>query len=217
MTILNYLKASGLKLYTLIIDPLFDIKYGVDTYRWAQLAELMIDSDNKERGVLYQPSKVIPLKKMFNAIKLLIPADGILVDFGCGKGRVLLVASEFGFREVRGLEFAHELCEIARKNCAIFKAKKGFSTEYRIINCDVTNYAIAIDENVFYLYNPFDETILRKVLSNIAASLQIKHRKILIIYCNPLYTYIIEQWNNFVRLQEFNFWGNKFIVYSNRN
>jgi predicted RNA methylase len=204
------------KLYVLIADRLFDLKYGVDTCRWSQLDELNIDSDNKDRGSLYQPTRVIPLRKLFNIIMQVIPSDSVLVDFGCGKGRVLFVASEFGFREVRGVEFAHELCEIAVKNSAIYKASREVGTEYRIIESDVTNYAINEEESVFYINNPFDVTILKQVICNIVSSLQIQYRKIWIIYHHSKFAHVIEQYNYFTQLREFNFWGYNFTIYSNQ-
>jgi Acetyltransferase (GNAT) domain len=209
------LGTSIVKLFVLITDHLFDIRYGIDTCTWFQLDELTIDSDNKERGGNYQPTRVIPLRKLLNVIRPMIPHDSVLVDLGCGKGRVLFVASEFGFREVRGVEFAHELCEIAMKNSAVYRAKTGVETECRIIEFDVTNYTVNKEENVFFIYNSFDATILHKVLCNIVASLQGYHRKILIIYHNPKWAYVIEQCDTFTRLREFNFWGYEFTVYSN--
>ncbi len=210
------LTETVLKSYSIIADHLFDIWYGIDTCKWAELSDLTIhNSVNREKGYPYQPTRLVPLRKLFNVINSIIPPDSVLVDFGCGKGKVLLAASEFGFKEVRGVEFAHELCEIAEKNCAVYKARKGFITEYRIIECDVTDYDINTDENVFFMFNPFDETIMAKVLCRIAASLQVKHRPILVIYYNPKYAHVIEQRDAFGRLREFNFWGYKFTVYSN--
>jgi 16S rRNA G966 N2-methylase RsmD len=211
------LKMSVLKVYALIVDRLFDIRYGIDTCTPSKLAELTIDSDNKARAKMYWPTRVVALRKLFNVIKPMIPADSVFVDFGCGKGRVLLLASEFGFKEVRGVEFAHELCEIAKKNGAVYKARRGFSNECRIIECDATNYTINTDENVFFMFDPFDETILIKVLSNIAASLQRQRRKILIIYHRPKYDHIIEQGDDFTRLREFRFYSLQFVIYSNRD
>jgi predicted RNA methylase len=214
------LRSEGLrmtisKFYVIFIDQLFEIRYRIETSKWEPLAELTIDSDNKERGVTYQPTRVMPLRKLFHVLEPIIPSDSVFVDFGCGKGRVLLVASEFGFSKVIGVEFARELCEIARENCIAYKAHKGFCTEYQIIYCDVSNYVINTDENVFFMYNPFDETILTKVLCNIVASLKVKPRKILIIYYNPIYGYAIEHLNDFSKLQEYCFWTYKFAVYSN--
>jgi hypothetical protein len=63
--------------------------------------------------------------------------------------------------------------------------------------------------------NPFDMTMLSKVLCNIAASLQIQPRRIWIIYHHPKCAHIIEQRDDLARLREFNFWGYTFTVYSN--
>ena len=211
------LRITSLISYALIRDHLFDIRYRTDTCTVLPLDELTINSDNKERGVSYVPTRLVALRNLFNLIKQIIPAECVFVDFGCGKGRPLLVASEFGFKEVRGVDFAHELCEIAKKNCAVYKTKMGFSTEFQIIECDVSNYSVNADENVFFMYNPFDETMVYRVLYNITSSLQTKQRKILIIYNNPRHTHIFEQWDNFIKLYEYNLWGQRFIVYSNQD
>lgn len=207
--------ATIFKFYILIIDFYFDIKYETDTCRKIKLDNLTIESYNRERGVDYQVTRVVPLKKLFNNIKLMIPADSLFVDFGCGKGRVLLIAAQFGFREVRGVEFAHELCEIAKNNCAVYKAKTAVRTEFQIIESDVVDYVINTDENVFFMFNPFDEMVLRKVLNNIATSLKVQPRRTLIIYYNPKYGNFIEQHDNFIKSEDFVFWGYNFTVYSN--
>lgn len=209
------LGASIIKLCVLIADHLFDMRYGIDTCTWQRPDELTIDSNNKERGSAYQPSRVMPLRKLFNIIEPAIPPHSVLVDFGCGKGRVLLVASRFGYKEVRGVEFAHELCEIARRNSALHKAKTRVVSGCQIIESDAANYAIKADENVFFMFNPFDETILDKVLCNIAASLLMYPRKILIIYHNPKGAQIIEQRGDFALVQKSTFWGYSFRVYAN--
>jgi SAM-dependent methyltransferase len=147
----------------------------------------------------------------------MIPADGVFVDLGCGKGRVLLIASQFCFREVRGVEFAQELCEIAKDNCAVYKSKTGVGTEFRIIESDVVDYIIKTNEIVFYMFNPFDDKVLTVVLNNIARSLKIKPRKILTIYFNPLGGNFIEQHHNFIKWGEVDCYGYNFTVYTNRD
>jgi SAM-dependent methyltransferase len=210
-------KNSIIKIYELIADKLFDIRYGIDTCTWSQLSELTIDSDNIDRGLEYEPTRMLAVRKLFNGIKHIIPADSVFVDFGCGKGRVLLVASEFGFREARGVEFAHELSEIARKNCEIYKIKTKFNGGFKITEGDVANYAINIDENVFFNYNSFDEVVMSQVLRNIIASLKINPRKILLIFNNFKYEHLFELENDFILLQEFSVTNGKFIIYSNRD
>lgn len=209
--------ATVIKIWVWLADHLFDIRYGLDTCKNAPLGELTIESQNKDRGCSYQPTRVAPLRKLFGQIMPLVQPNSVLVDLGCGKGRVLLVASQFGFKEVRGVEFAHELCEIARNNWAAFSRHKGVRAECRVVEADVTLYKIQPDETVFFMFNPFDEAVLSKVLTNIEASLQSSPRKILILYYNPRGGGVIEQRRNFARSQECSFWGYHFVVYGNRS
>jgi SAM-dependent methyltransferase len=203
--------------FVLIEDFYYDIKYETNTFSHAKFNNLTIESDNKERGVSYQPARVAPLKKLFRNIRSIIPADSVFVDFGCGKGRVLLIASQFGFKEVRGVEFARELCKTAENNCAVYKAKRRVRVKFQIIELDVVNYSINTDENVFFMFNPFDEVILKKVVNNITESLRIQRRKIFIIYCNPIHGNFFDHHKNFVKWKDFDFYGYKFSVYSNND
>lgn len=100
------------RLFVTAFDCLYDLKHGINTAGWISLQELTIRSDNIDRGVHYEPTKVIPLRKLFRKISPILPQGPVLLDFGCGKGRPQLVASEFGFKAARGVEFAKELCEV---------------------------------------------------------------------------------------------------------
>src|SRR3954453_20019425 len=42
--------------------------------------------------------------------------DYTLVDIGCGKGRVLMLATEYAFREIAGVELNPALARLARRN-----------------------------------------------------------------------------------------------------
>jgi len=205
------------RIVALIEDYYFDVKYGIDTRSWSELNGLTIESDNLKRGVRYQPTRVLPVRKLLQSIKPMIPDHGTFVDIGCGKGRILLIASEFGFATVRGIEFAHELCEIARNNCAVYRGKTGVVTEFQIIESDVVDYTVNDDENVFFMFNPFDDVVMNKVLNNIATSLEIQPRKIWIIYHNPECGNTIEKHDSFVKSREFVFWDYSFAVYSNND
>lgn len=208
------LRTTIFRFYVVIVDFFFDRKYGTDTFTWSGQDDVTIENDNKERGQSYQGTRIVPLRKLLNSIKSMIPANGVLVDIGCGKGRVLLIASQFGFRKARGVEYAHELCEIAKNNCAVFKRKTGSETEFQIIEADAANYVIKNDENVFFMFNPFDKVVMNEVLNNISASLKIQPRRILIIYCTPTCGSFIEQQGSFVKSGEFIFAGLEFAIYS---
>jgi len=209
--------ATTIKFYMIAVDCYFDIRYGTDTRALAKLDALTIEGDNKAKGIDYQATRVVLLRRVFHHIRNMLPADGLFVDFGCGKGRVLLIASQFGFKEVRGVEFAHELCEIAKTNCDVYKAKTAVRTEFQVIESDAAEYVIDTDENVFFMFNPFDQVVLQSVVNNISASLKIKPRKVLIIYYNPKHGDFITEHADFIKSNDFVLWGYHFAVYSNGN
>ena len=161
-------------------DYLFDMKYKTDTFSSVELDALGDDDTKKEHAIGYYVTRMVPLRKLFKALR--IQPGKVLVDLGCGKGRVLLIASEFGFKEVRGVEISPLLCDIAKNNCSIYKARTNTNADFAILESDVLDYRIKDDEDVFFLFNPFDAYILKQVLQNILASLQRRKRKIWIIY-----------------------------------
>ena len=208
--------ATFFKLWALVADHAFDFRRGTDTGGRFELKHLTITGANRDRAGGYEASRVILLRKVFKKVQPLMPPESVLVDLGCGKGRVLLVAAEFRIKKVRGVEFAHELCELAKRNWAKFQARTGTTTECSIVEADAANYPIHSDENVFFMFNPFDETVMEQVMRNIAASLEERRRKVWIIYYNPRAGQVIERRQEFERLEDFNFWGYQFAVYSNQ-
>jgi hypothetical protein len=127
---------------------------------------------------------------------------------------VLLIASEFGFRKIRGVEFARELCEVAKKNCAAVASGTRDQLEWQITEMDAAKYAVRPDETVFFMFNPFDEAVMEGVLDNVTASLRDRPRRALVIYYNPRASGVIEGRKEFTLLRDFDFWGYRFKVYS---
>lgn len=204
-----------LKAFALIADVWFDVFYGVNTFSCSELSDLTIKSENRDRGVKYQPSRVLPLKKLFKYIKPIVSNHGVLVDFGCGKGRVLMLAALSGFNSVKGIEFAHELVEIAKNNVAIFSKKSNCSSSFLITECDATDYKIGHDENVFFMFNPFNDEVMGKIIKNIELSLIDKNRSVLIVYNNPTQEHLFSKHAVFKKTDELFFMGHKFVLYQN--
>ncbi len=193
------------------IDKYFDIKHKTDTSAWVSLDDLKIDDSKKKHAERYQQTYAVPLRKLF--MKLKFPPGKVFVDFGCGKGRVLLVASEFGFSEVRGIEFSPVLCDVAVENSLIYKKKTQTKTNFVVIESDVIDYNFDDNEEVFFLYHPFDGYVMKQVIQNIHKSLQRQKRKIWIIYRNARFGSVIEQGINVKRVLKYFIWGQDFVVY----
>ena len=211
------LKKRGLKRTSLIalsylIDRYFDVKYKTDTCSWVGLDELAVDHRKKKHAFSYQQTHAVPLRKLLRKLK--IPPGKVLVDLGCGKGRVPLVASEFGFKETRGIELCPNLCDVAIKNFAIYREKTQTNTNFVIVNKDVIDYEIKDDEEIFFLFNPFDNHVLEKFLQNVKDSLHRRNRGIWIIYRNARYRETIETTMNVTKVMEFISWGQDFVVFN---
>lgn len=204
-----------LKLYIVFADRWFDFKHGTDTCSWVTLDRLSITSENRIRGVRYEPARVIPLRILLRRVLPLLPPGSALVDLGCGKGRILLIAAECGFRHARGVEFAPELCEIARMNCFRYKQSTGIATEFQVMESDVVDYPIANNENLFMLFNPFDEVVLQRVLVNIRASLGRHPRTIMICFYHTPYSDTVMEAAGFTRVVDLDYWGYRLTAFSN--
>lgn len=196
-------------------DRKFDRDHGTETCGIKEVKAMKIESANRDHSARYEPSRVLPLRRMFPIIRQMMPPESVLLDFGCGKGRVLLLAAEHGMR-ARGIEFAGELCGVARANVTAFNSRTGNKNEISVIKGDVTEYAIRPDETVFFLFNPFAPVIFEKVLANLEASLQAHPRKILIVICLPSDEYhrTVESRRAFTLAAKHRFWGCNFAVYS---
>ena len=154
----------------------FDHRFGVDTDGFIDLG----DVDPALKGLQYYAT----YPKTFQKIMSYIPVrhqDFIFVDIGCGKGRTLLLASDYNFKKIIGIEFMDELCRIAKKNIAIYKNKRQKCHDIEIACMDAADYPIPDGNIIFYLYNNFSEKIAATVISGIKASLEKHPRKIYII------------------------------------
>ena len=160
-------------------------KYQIDTIRIDNLQHQKIKSNNLKHASIYQATNYFIIEKAFEFLRN-DNANHYIVDFGCGRGRVLVVAAFYGFKKITGIDFGESLCREAELN--IEKIKPLFpQTNFEIICDDAVNYSIENDTNVFFFFNPFDEIVMLQIVKNILSSLKKNARKIYIVYINPLH------------------------------
>ena len=198
---------------SVIIDLAFDLRYRTDTMRWVEMNTLAFESKHKGNAVRYTATKSRPLQRLIS--KLNLPKDGVFVDLGAGKGRVLLLAAQFGFEKVVGVEFSRELCVIARENVRTFAKKKQITARIDVVESDVASFCIQPEHNIFFMYNPFDNVVMVRLLANIGTSLTQFPRKIYLIYNTPIHDESVSKSGLFSACQEFEFGGTEFRVYNN--
>jgi len=157
-------------------------KYGINTIRLNDLKKLSLKGEiNSAEN--YQGANYYLLENVFEHLQNINATHNIL-DFGCGKGRVMVVAAYYDFLKITGVEFARELCDVARKNIApvqqIFPEKI-----FNVTHANAVDYKIEIDTNVFFFFNPFNEVVMLAVVKNILQSLKENPREAYIVYINP--------------------------------
>ena len=175
----------GLAFFTIYHEIKGEKKYNISSIGLDKLRTLSIKGDNLAHSSIYQASNYYILEKGFNYLRS-INENNNIVDFGCGKGRVLVVAAYFEFKNITGIDFARALCISAEQN--IKKTKLLYPlAEFNVVCDDVVNYKIKKEQNVFFFFNPFDEVVMLEVVKNILASLKEKSRKVYIMYVNPVH------------------------------
>jgi|tagenome__1003787_1003787.scaffolds.fasta_scaffold19828915_1 hypothetical protein len=170
----------------------FDWQHGVKTCGDAKLANLTLVGNSADHGVFYHPAHPKLLFELFNSLKIDFPSY-TFVDLGSGKGRSLLIASEFPFSKVIGVEFAAELHEIASQNIQSYKSKTQKCKDVRSVNLDAAEFEIPPTPLVLYLFNPFRPAVLIPVLQRLQRSLDSHPREVTLLYLAPFHAALIEQ------------------------
>ena len=185
----------------------FDIEHGVDT-TWARVS-LRTRLRELLSGGQYQPSEPALFHQMLAALP--VPVDGFtFIDLGSGKGRTLLMASDYPFRRIIGVELLSELHEIAKQNIARYRSDAQRCTVIESRAGDARQFDFPAEPTLLYLFNPFPEHVLRAGLRNLHASLLRSPRQFYIIYHNLVLEHVFSEqpWLNLVlRTHEFAIYG----------
>ncbi len=137
----------------------------------------------------YQPTEPAAFHEMLNALHQqtrLNWRDFTFIDLGSGKGRTLLMASDYPFRRIVGIELLPSLHQIARENLEKYKRDSQQCFQVESICADATAFSFPNEPLVLFLFNPFPRTGLQRVLINLEQSLKTNPRPIYVLYHNPL-------------------------------
>jgi hypothetical protein len=154
----------------------FDREFNVDTAGLISLSSLDVDSPNWEHGINYGPTSPASFAAVMDAISALSIdlSDFTFIDFGSGKGAVLLYAAAFPFKDIIGVEFSSHLHQIAQSNIA--RHPLASRRRVRSILCDASQYEIPDGPLLTFFNRPFTNPLMDSVLSNIRASLRYSPR-----------------------------------------
>ncbi|MGH8065697.1 MAG: class I SAM-dependent methyltransferase [Candidatus Entotheonellia bacterium] len=172
------------RLYSEYTNRRFDRIYGVKTGGLVEAQDLDVPVHIRRHVTRYQASKIKVLRHILRQIPTTYN-EFTFIDFGCGKGRALLIATAHGFKRIIGIEISPNLHKIGQENIQKYRTKTGMGSNIELHCMNVTEFALPAEPALFYFYNPFDQEITATVLKNIEQSLTEKPREIFLVYVFP--------------------------------
>ena len=144
----------------------------------------------------YQPTDPAAFHEMLHALGDYANTDFqgfTFVDLGSGKGRTLLMASDYPFARIIGVELLPSLHHVAQQNVANYNPVSQRCFAIESVCADATQFRFPDGPLVLYLFNPLPDTGLRQVLSNLEASLKARPRPAYVLYHNPLLDHVMAE------------------------
>ncbi len=182
-----------LKLTQFPIHP-FDQMHGVDTSGLVPAKHLVTGHANDEHVTAYYGVAPSILRTLIDQWRETIPPYPIsrytFIDIGAGKGRGLLVASEYRFRKVVGIELNPALAAVARQNVAHWiQTHEADLTAPRlapieVLEQDALDYDFPATPTLLFLFHPFEAPVLKRLLRRIETQFAKRPDTLDLIYVN---------------------------------
>ena len=136
----------------------------------------------------YQPTDPPAFHEMLETLRQTADLDfcgSTFIDLGSGKGRTLLMASDYPFHRILGVELLPALHRIAQQNLTQYKSDSQKCFVLESICADAAEFNFPAGPLLIYLFNPFPESVMRRVLANLRHALEESPRRVYVIYYNP--------------------------------
>ena len=142
------------------------------------------DSNADQYRYPYEPTPYSVLERLANSN--FIRKKDVIIDYGCGKGRVDFFLAYQTKAETIGIEYDERIYQSALENQknAVSRGKTKF------VLAKAEEYEIPSEVNRCYFFNPFSVEILRKVMARIMETYYANPREILLFFYYPSEEYI---------------------------
>jgi SAM-dependent methyltransferase len=149
-----------------MLERAWDRAHNVDTSGQIDLESLEVVGENRSSGTSIRSTS----PKAFRLLAGFFPADKsdyTFLDVGCGKGRVVLLASQLGFNRVIGLEFSPWAAEVAKNNIRMFSGNRAGLGSCSIVVADALNYELPNEPLMLFVAIPFRPELLERFFDNV--------------------------------------------------
>ena len=142
------------------------------------------DSNSDQYRYPYEPTPYAVLERLANSG--LIRKKDVVLDYGCGKGRVDFFLSYQTKANTIGIEYDERIYQSALENqkTVVSKGKSDF------ILARAEEYEVPSQVNRCYFFNPFSVELLRKVMARIVESYYENPREMFLMFYYPSEEYI---------------------------
>jgi SAM-dependent methyltransferase len=126
----------------------------------------------------------------------------VFLDIGAGKGRAMLVASQYPFLRVEGVELNPQLVSIAAHNISLLqpRASANLLAPLELHEGDATKYPLPPEPLLAHLFHPFETRVLQRFLRHIERELAKKPRPLDLFYVNAEHDSLLDHHPAFKRL-----------------
>ena len=131
----------------------------------------------------YEPTPYSVLERLEGSG--LFSGKNLVVDYGCGKGRVGFFLSNRTGANAIGIEYDERIYQIAREN-----QKTALRAKATFVQARAETYPVPPEVDRCYFFNPFSVEILRKVMAKILNSYYEAPREILLFFYYPSAEYL---------------------------
>jgi SAM-dependent methyltransferase len=182
----------------------FDAQHGVVTEALLFLGELDPEAIGgaMDDATHYEPTPVAQCDVLLDALTQ--PEHFTFVDVGSGLGRVLLLAAMRPFRQIIGVEVSRALAETARDNLTRRRRLDPplRCKDVRIVCADASAYRFPPGDLAVYLYNPFGERTLSRLVQALAAR---TNGTCFVLYHTPVHRAVFDEDARFERIADLGF------------
>ncbi len=188
----------------------FDTRHGTDTSGlWpANVIALGTDAPHEHLTAYYAVAPSI-LEGIINQwLQNAVPLHSIeqytFLDIGAGKGRALLLASQFPFAAIEGIELNDVLCRIAHANIELWTRDPQASALAPITlhHADATRQPLPRTPVLAFLFHPFETPVLRCFLRHVEKHLARHPQAFDLVYVNAEHGSLLDSHPALTRLWE---------------
>lgn len=173
---------GGLARFTDMQARAFDRKHGTETFARVHMKDLGLKDEHGDDFANWSYGPICPafFHEMMREIE--DRHELTFIDVGSGKGLPLMLAGDYGFRRIVGIEMSEELNDVARKNFVRYTASTRRPIHAEIVCGDFMKTELPAEPTVFFLNNPFPRYIATLAVAHIEESIERHPRRVVVAY-----------------------------------